>query len=1016
MTASERALEFRILGPVEIRSAGRSAPAGEPRQRALLAALLLEAGRAVTLDVLIDRVWGDSAPRQARRSIYAYVARLRRALEQANPIDQDGRADQPLLRTPGGYVLDVDPEQVDVLWFRVQAARGRDPGLPTEARAAFLRQALDLWHGDPLTGVGGPWADRMRDSLRQERADAVVAWAQAEIAFGRTAAVLVPLAELAAERPLAEPVTVALIRALHVAGRLSEALDRYDRIRRLLRDELGIDPGPELQAAHRAVLRQEPPIEAPSGPTPTLVTPAQLPADVTAFTGRSAELADLDRWAPTAGAGPPTLVCVTGTAGAGKTAIAVHWGHRARDRFPDGQLYIDLRGYDPEQPIAAVEALGTLLAAVLPPGRVPAAGLDERAAQYRTELAGRRMLILLDNASTVEQVRPLLPGTAGCMVVVTSRDALSGLVVVNGAHRIALELLTAAEAAALLRQLIGGRVDREPGAAATLADQCVRLPLAIRIAAELAVGRPRSSLSTLTAELAEQQRRLELLSDSEDPRAAVDAVFSWSIRQLRPEAARAFALLGRHPGPHFDIFALAALTGCALDEARRTLTALRRAHLIFPVTDDRYGLHDLLRAYAARLAGAGGPDGLDRLLDHYLGTASSAMQMLYPGEADRRPMITEPASPQPALADATAAQGWLASELDNLTATCAQGRPEYAIRLAAVLYRYLDGDHHRAALAIHECARQAAHRLGDQPAEAYALNALAHASAQAGHHALAVQHLEEARRISERTGDELGQARALGNIAVIDEEMGRYQLAASRYEQAMHRYRQLGDLTGEAHALTRLSSTEARLGRDRASREHADRALTLHRQAGHRFGEAWALNSLGEIEARAGHHHRAADQHRQALALFCELGHRSSQAWTLDSLGVSETQLGRHGQAVEHHERALALFRELGDRLGQASSLNGLGEAFAATGQAPHAIRAHTRALTIATGTGARGQQARAHAGLASAGALGHRDLAAEIYSELGLTDHLARFRRPGTAPEPVLVPVQQGRTEDASS
>jgi DNA-binding SARP family transcriptional activator/tetratricopeptide (TPR) repeat protein len=1003
-------VEFRVLGPVEVRVAGRPVPSGEPRQRAVLAVLLLHAGRAVNLDTMIDRVWGDSAPRQARRSVYAYIARLRRALDEAIGAEPAEAADQPLIRTSGGYLLDVDPEQVDVLWFRSLVTRSRDTDLPDQARAAALRSALDLWRGDPLGGVSGPWADRMRDTLREERVEALVAWANAEIMVGGATTVLGPLTELAEERPLLEPAAAALMRASYAVGRVADALDRYDKIRHLLREELGVDPGPDLQAAHRAILRQELPVPARPGAVVRPV-PAQLPADVPAFTGRAVEVAELDRLLPVAASdGQSLVVCLTGTAGAGKTALAIHWGHRRRERFTDGQLYLNLRGYDPELPMAAVDALGTLLASVVQPGQAIPAGLEERAARFRTELAGRRMLIVLDNASTVEIVRHLLPGASECTVVVTSRDSLAGLVSINGARRITVDLLPSADAIELLRQLVGTRVDEEPVAAATLVEQCAQLPLALRIAAELAAARPAASLSTLTTELAEQQRRLDLLSDSDDPRAGIGAVFSWSLRQLPAPSVRTFALLGLHPGPHLDVFAAAALVDNGLDEVRRTLASLARAHLIYPVEGSRYGIHDLLRAYAARLAGErwAVPDiaaPMARLFDYYLGTASVAMQALYPGEADRRPPVPAPDSPMPDLGDAAAAHGWLRTELPNLTAiaVCAAAHKRHApaVRASAVLYRYLDGDHYNAAVTIHGTARTAAQRLGDESGEAHALNALAHAHAQAGRLAKASQYLQEAQRLSERAGDEVGQARALGNLAGLDEQLARYEDAAVRYEQAMHRYHRLGDLTGQAHALTRLASVEARLGRDRPSREHVDRALALHRQAGHRFGEAWALNSLGEIEARAGRHELAADWHRQALMLFRELGHRSSEAWTLDSLGASETRLDRFGRARDHHQRALDMFRELSDQFGQAASLNGLGEALLAARQAGLAIAYHAQALTLATGTGAREQQARAHAGLGeahradgdAASAREHFQQALAGYADLSLAERVVQLR-----------------------
>ncbi|MFC7529951.1 BTAD domain-containing putative transcriptional regulator [Actinoplanes sp. GCM10030250] len=987
-------MQFRVLGPVEVLAGGRAAAIGEPRQRAVLAALLLEAGRPVSRDTLIDRVWGDAAPSQARRSLYAYIARLRRALDEvAGP----GETGHPLVRAPGGYLLDAGAEQVDVLAFRGLLTRSRAPGLPGEARAALLREVLALWRGEPLAGVGGAWARRMRESLRQDHVQATVAWAHAEITLGRAESVLVPLTELAGERPMLEPAAAALVLALHATGRAADALDRFDRTRRLLRDELGVDPGPDLRAAHQSVLRDEPPMPSRAAPAPfppaaqtaapvpaqtavpaqpavpvQVAVPAELPADVAAFTGRTGEIAEFDRLLDDAAGQAPLIICVTGTAGAGKTALAVHWAHRVRERFPDGQLYVNLRGYDPEQPVTPLGALGALLASIAGTGQPVPAGVDERAAHYRTRLAGRRMLIVLDNASAVEQLRHLLPGTTGCAVIVTSRDSLAGLVSVNGARRVALGLLPAVDAARLLGQLVGARVDREPEAAALLAEQCARLPLALRVAAELAAARPATGLATLTGELAEQQRRLDLLSDGEDPRAAVSAVFSWSLRHLRTAAVRLFTLIGLHPGADLDAYAAAALAGCTLAEAHRSLSALVRAHLIHPAGADRYGLHDLLRAYAVRLAGEqpGAPAALTRLLDHYLAGASAAMQVLYPGEADRRPAIPPPGTPMPVITGVVAARGWLRTELPNLAAAAVHAashhHPHHAVQASALLYRYLDGGDHGTAVTIHSSARTAARLLGDTAAEAYALNALAHLDALAGHPAEARSHLELARRLAAKAGDERGQARALGNLAALDEQQARYAAAATRYEQALLRYRRLGDLIGEAHALTRLASVGARLGRERQSRDHAELALTLHRKAGHTFGEAWAYNSLGEIEALAGRYGASAARHRQALSLFRELGHRSSQAETMDSLGACETRLGRYERARDHHGQALELFRALGDRRGQASALNGLGEALLAAGRPGEAAEAYTSALGVAGG--ARAQQARAQQGLAALG------------------------------------------------
>jgi DNA-binding SARP family transcriptional activator len=606
-------VQFLVLGPVRLSVAGRTTTVGEPRQQAVLAALLLEPGHTVTIDTLVDRVWGEFPPRQARRSLQAHITRIRRAIERAEP----GGA--RLTREPGGYRLDIQPEQVDLFRFRRAWGNGDQ---------VALRASLDLWQGEPLAGLCGDWVDRIRRTLRQEHADAVVAWAEAEIRAGNAAATTARLTELAEDHLLNESAAAMLIRAFHAMGRPAAALARYDRIRRTLRDELGIAPGPALSAAHAAVLRSD--LPRPAGPPPPV--PAQLPADVVAFTGRDDELAELDRLAAAAGR-EPVLVCLTGMAGAGKTATAVHWAHRVRDRFPDGQLYLDLRGYDPEQPVSPADALAGFLTALLPSGVDIPLTVADRAARFRTEVAARRMLVLLDNAATVEQVRPLLPGTASCVVVVTSRDSLTGLVALHGAHRMVVDQLPGADAVALLRRLVGPRVDLEPDAAVALTERCARLPLTVRVAAELAASRPAAPLAGLVDELGADQRTLDLLSGGDDQRAAVRSVFSWSLRQLSAEATRAFALLGSHPAPTFDAYALATLADCALDQARNMLESLVRAHLVQPVPD-RYVMHDLLRAYAAETRQAGEDRGApDRVCGHQLTTAAAAMNQFHPGDA-----------------------------------------------------------------------------------------------------------------------------------------------------------------------------------------------------------------------------------------------------------------------------------------------------------------------------------------------------------------------------------------------
>ncbi|MFJ3894452.1 AfsR/SARP family transcriptional regulator [Streptomyces sp. NPDC090083] len=978
---------FRLLGPVELWVAGRPVELGPAKRRTVLAALLADAGRWVPAETLIDRVWGEDPPAQVRATLYAHVARIRRVLGEVGAGLAAGSGEVPLaapvlVRGPAGYRLDIAPDLVDAHRFRDLVARARRAEVSDSVRVSTLREAMGLWRGTPLAGLPGEWADRTRESWLHQYVDAVLAWADAELRVGGHLVVIDTLSGLVAEHPLVEPLTVALMRALHAAGRTPEALKCYAGLRKRLADELGTAPGAEARREHQGLLTGK---NAPRPPHGTgtgtgtervRVVPAQLPLDAFGFTGREDELARLEKVFAASGPQPSAVVvsAVSGTAGVGKTALAVHWAHRARDRFPDGQLYINLRGYDPERPMTAPDALVRFLTALGVPEQDIPLEPDDRAARYRTEVAGRRMLIVLDNAATVEQVRPLLPGTGSCAVLVTSRDSLAGLVVREGAQRLDLDLLPADAAHTLLRRLIGPRAESEPDAVGALAAQCARLPLALRVAAELAAARPSTPLADLVAELADQQERLFLLNADGDPRAAVVTVFSWSLRHLPADAARMFRLLGLQPGPDLDAHATAALTGTTPAEARRSLDVLARAHLVQRVDAARYGMHDLLRAYAAGLASAqdtpeARTSALDGLFDHYLATAAAAMDRLHPAEAHLRPPAPTTSTPVPDLSDPDAARAWLTAERACLTAmsahTAAHGRPARAIRLSQTLYRHLLGGQHTDGLTIHGHARDAARLLDDPAGEARALLGIGTAHYQLARHEPARHHLQEALTLFRRAGDPTGQARALTNLGLVDERLGRFGTAVAYLEQALALYRSTGDGAGESIALKNLAHVEGQLGRYDESADHLHQCLTLLRRTGNRYLEAHALMDLGTVETRLDRLDEAAVHQEQALALLREVGDSYGEAGALHGLGVVHSRRDRPEQAADCHRQALALYSRNGDRDGEARALNGLGEAARATAHPTEALTHHTRALTIAEDISNPGQQARAHTGLA---------------------------------------------------
>ncbi len=973
-------IRFGILGPLQVRDGNTVVGVPAPRQRVLLAALLVHAGQAVAADALAETVWDGAPPPGAAATLRSHVMRLRRVLGP--------RAGARVVTRYPGYLVDAGQEEVDLLRFTRLCREG---GAAVRAGAwaeasGMLSEALGLWRGPPLADIPAHMLRRDETpELEQLHLQAAEWQIDAELNLGRHGEMIPRLQSLATEHPLREHFHAQLMLALYRCGRQAEALAAYRRARRVLVDELGTEPGSGLRELHQRMLAADPVLAGPEPVPPPArgsrpVVPRELPGEVRHFAGRADELAALSRLLDQADKEPPGTVLVSaigGTAGVGKTALAVHWAHQVAERFPDGQLYVNLRGYDPDQPVPPADALAGFLRALGVPGQDIPPEAGERAARYRSLLAGRRMLVVLDNARSAEQVRSLLPGTKACVAVVTSRDALGGLVAREGAERLEVDLLPLPEAVGLLRALIGGRVDADPAAAEELATQCSRLPLALRVAAELAIARPAASLAELAGELADQQQRLDVLDADGDSRTAVRAVFSWSYRHLDSSAARAFRLAALHPGPDLDRYAAAALTGTTVERAGRVLDQLTRMHLIHPSGPGRYGLHDLLRAYARELAAA--QDGEDerwaaqtRLFDYYLHTAAAAANTLFPAESAHRPRVPPPVTPGPPVAGPAAARAWLDAERAVLVAvtahTAAHGWPGHTTRLAVTLFRYLDvGGHLPEATAIHSHARSAASQTGDRAAEAEALVSLGVVDHEQGRDEQAADHLQQALALFRKIGDPIGQARALNDLGGVDLRQGRYRQAAGHFQQALALRRGTGDQAGQARALSNLGRMDLLQGRHQQAVGHLEEALDLCRKVGDRTGEAYVLNYLGRVDLLQGRCRQAVCRLEQALALNQEIGNRPGEAYILANLGLVELRQGHHEPAARHHRQALALFREIGDRSGEAEALNGLGEVFLATGRVGHARAQHATALAVARQLGDRDQQARAREGLARA-------------------------------------------------
>jgi DNA-binding SARP family transcriptional activator/Tfp pilus assembly protein PilF len=983
-------MEFGVLGSVEVRHGGRVEVLSGRLQRTLLGVLLARANQPVPVDMLAGVLWGDRPDLRAAQKLQLHVHRLRGVLDDPGRLSLD----------TAGYRLrvrqdEVDAERFDALVAAGIAAAEREPQRAVES----LRAALALWRGDPFADVEVPvladWARR----LTERRLVAVESLCQAELACGLHEAVIGELGDLVAEHPLRERLHALLMTALYRAGRQSEALEAYRRARHTLVSELGVEPGPELRELQRRVLAGDLPEQAPDVEPTDREVPAQLPVDVRGFVGRTTELAELDGLL--SADVPVAMSVVAGTAGVGKTALAVRWAHRVRDRFPDGQLYVDLRGYGPDESVSPADALAGFLRSLGLDGPAIPEDLAERAARFRTLVDQRRMLIVLDNARTVEQVRPLLPAGSSCFTLVTSRDSLAGLVAREGAHRIGLDRLSSAEATGLLRELLGARADVEPAAVGGLVERCARLPLALRITAELVRSRPGRTVGELADELTEAQDALDLLDIDGDPHTAVRAVFSWSYRQLDPAVARVFRLLGVHPGHDMDAYALAAMAGAGLRETRRALDVLVRAHLVDETAGTRYQPHDLLRAYAAELSAtiddaAARDTALARLLAYYLGTASAAMNLIAPHEAGRRPAVAAPDAESPELGGYNAAFGWLDRERINLIVATQHGGPDYLVRMSDTVWRYLNtGGYHHEAVALHTRALHAAQALGDVTAEANARRVLSAAALRVGMIPQAVDHLERALTLYRQVGNRSLEAATLTNIGVGHWRQGNLAGAAESFRMALAIHHELGNQRMAAPATNNLARVLCVFGEHDEALDLFQQALAISRMSGgDRTSEANAMSGLAEVSTEMGRHRQAIDHARRAMTIAQDTGHRSLEGTATRVLGVAHRRLGDHEPAVRHLDTALRIARSVGDVSQLMAALNALASAHASGGNPAEALRLYREALAAGDdGHGNRDEYAHTLAGIGDVhAALGEHDHAREhwqralaIYRELGM-------------------------------
>jgi DNA-binding SARP family transcriptional activator/Tfp pilus assembly protein PilF len=863
------------------------------RRKAVLAALALQPGRIVSTDRLIDLVWGDAAPITAANTLQSHISYLRRLLGERTAI----RAHAP------GYLLDIGDEATDVATAE-RLIRNADQCADPGRAAGHLRAAMALWRGPPLADLAGlAGFDREAQQLEQLLVRARRSLIDIRLVLGQHTALIPELTELSRQEPLDEQLHGQLMLALYRDGRQADALETYQRLRRALADDLGIDPGQAVRDLESAILRQDPALELSAAPAERASTvPAQLPLAVPAFTGRARELALLDGLLAGENAASPTvppavvISAVSGTAGVGKTALAVRWAHQVAASFPDGQLYVNLRGFDPGAALLdPADALRDFLAAFgTPAERIPAR-LAAQAALYRS----------------------LLAGSPGCLVVVTSRNQLTPLLAIEGARPLTLDVLSAEEARDLIVQRLGtGRAAAEPAAVDEIVARCARLPLALAIACARAAAYPEFPLAKLAGELRDVAGPLDAF-DGGDLGTDLRAVFSWSYQRLGGAAARLFRLLSLHPGPEIAASAAASLAGLPVARVSSLLAALSDAHLLTEKTMGRFSFHDLLRAYAGELANdvdseADRRMALHRMLDHYAHTAHRAATLVHPPSD---PITLAAPQPGVALADVSDRPGalaWLGAEYQALMAAIDRaadaGFDAYVWRLALILWDFQDRQGRWHDLdATMGTALSAAYRIADRDAQARIHRRAAVASRRLGRGEDAERHLRLALDLYRALGDREGEARIVFSLTVLFDQQG-------RYPEALH---------------------------------HARQALTLYQDTGDRRGQAGAINAIGWCLARHGEYKQAITYCRQALSIHREVGDEEGEAESLDSLGYAHHHLGEYRRAVADYEGALRLFRQGVDRYAEAQVLGHIGDAHLAAGARDAARGAWRDALAI---------------------------------------------------------------------
>ena len=897
-------MHFSLLGPLSVRDDRGPVELRGGLRRTLLAALLLHAGTPVSVDRLTECLWGQKATDADPARLHNQVLRLRQALADGG---------ERIRAVPPGYLIHVEPGELDLHVFTEEHAAGRRELADKEWAEAARRfaAALELWRGRPLADISALADDPRIRELEETHLQTLQGRIEAELNLSRHHELLGKLRALTEEHPRHEAFRGQLMLALYRAGRHADAAAAYDTYQDSLADELGLEPSTELRELREAIVRQDPALSPPRRPN----APRQLPADTRTFTGRSAELAELVAAAGEA-SGALVISALDGMAGIGKTALAVHTAHRIADRFPDGQLFIDLRGDTRGlDPLSADDALAYLLRALgVAPRSIPS-DTRARTTLYRTKLTDSRTLIVLDNAANAGQVEPLLPGAPGCLVLITSRHRLIDL---DGARSLTLDILGEDEAVALLGKVAG--VENAPAdspAVRELAALCGYVPLALRIVAARLRHQRDLTVDVLVAQMRDEGGRLAQLSDGDrDLTSVFDAAFA-----SLPEAERnLLRTLGVLPGPDVDAYAAANLLGADLRAAQHLLDSLLDRNLLLQQTTGRYRLHDLIRAYARSLPDADGDaahGARHRLLDYYENTAWTAdVHMTRVTRAGRR-SAGEVSGPAPELPDTVHALAWIRTEQANLLAAIADAATPPALRIsltAALASQLLHDGPWQQAAALHEAAARAAAELGERRGEAEALWDLGRAEALllTGGGAYAISLLEQALAIFREIGDRLGEANTLHSICSVDYSVGDAASALVPQREATAIFREIGDRLGEARSLHQEAKLNEILGEALAAHRLDLAALAAFREVGNRRGELLVVHSLGRQDLAAGDLRSAAAYLEQALTMCREFGQRQNEAATLLDLGRVHTVTGEYAKAAELMDVAIEAFRDLG--------------------------------------------------------------------------------------------------------